>query len=194
MYINYIWLLCQDIDIVHGKKHKPTNQENEKNRDEETHNLREECIPYENRILELEKTVNEKDRLVVTLREEARAIKIRSEAEISKLKQQLSGEKRSKNVVATSIGSASEIRGYKEHSKKQSQMIRDLKQENEELKVKYVLLIGRCGSPTLPYNCVYHPLTKDDHSHPITACSHIAIIVLLSVPLESFKIWDGILP
>ena len=142
----------------------------------------------------MEKTVNEKDRLVLTLRDEARAIKIRSEAEISKLKQQLSEEKRPKNQAATSGGSASEIRDYKEHSKKQSQVIRDLKQDIKELKVKYVLLIGRCGSPTLPYNCVYHPLTKDDHSHPITACSHLAIIVLLSIPLESFRFWDGILP
>ena len=189
VYINSIWSLCQGIVIVHDEQRKP--MENEKDRDEETHNLKEEHIAY---VLELEKTVNDKDRLVITLREEAHAIKIRSEAEISKLKQQLSEEKRSKNVVATSVGSASEIRDYKEHSKKQSQVIHDLKQEIKEFKVKCVLLIGRCGSPTLPYNCVYQPLTKDDHSHPITACSHLAIIVLLSIPLESFRIWDGILP
>ena len=143
VYINYIWSLCQGIGIVHDEQRKPINQENEKDRDEETHNLKEEHIAY---VLELEKTVNDKDRLV-TLREEAHAIKIRSEAEISKLKQQLSEEKRPKNQAATSSSSASEIRDYKEHSKKQSQMIRDLKQEIKELKVKYVLLIGRCGPP-----------------------------------------------
>ena len=131
VYINYIWSLCQGKGIVHDEQHKPINQED---RDEETHNLKEEHIAYEEYILELEKTVNDKDQLVITLREEACAIKIQSEAEISKLKQQLSEEKRPKNQAATSSSSASEIRGYKEHSKKQSQMIRDLKLEIKELR------------------------------------------------------------
>ena len=87
----------------------------------------------------MEKKVNEKDQLFITLREEARANKMQFEAEILKLKQQLSDEKRPKNLLreaaVTSVGSASEIRDYREHGKKTDQTITDLSQKIKVLEV-----------------------------------------------------------
>ena len=78
---------------------------------------------------------------MITLREEARANKMQFEAEISKLKQQFSDEKRPKNFLrkaaVTFGGSASEIRDYREHDKKTDQTIPDL---SRKIKVPEVSL------------------------------------------------------
>ena len=79
---------------------------------------------------------------MLALREEVRTIKMQFEAEISKLKQQLSDEKRPKILSAvTSVGSASEIRGYREHGKKTDQTIADLSQKIKVLEVSQQIII-----------------------------------------------------